>query len=712
MNKTNKIAIAAAFAMAVSAQAAPQFGTWRLDDNGGSVGSGGYWYGYDDSKESGSDGIGGCSSTDFPVRSDSEDLVSGPWQDKGGEIAYSFNDDCTYLYRFAGVGFNWFNNPVDKNTKLMIKDEGDPTGGASSITIKYSLQADDGVRCYVDLASDPSVTANDNYMARMPSGDHLAGKTFDFEYNFARDGWGPPSSWNTAWQNSEGFKFKCEAGNPAQVGAKQATLIIREISFGNGGGGPGPSQCPPGFTGTPPNCVPGGSGGPTQITSYEEYLEWVVGKPAGVEDVWGYFESNRDADWSISSGELPPGIRLEHNSYSTYNSLVGTPTKAGTYDFTVKATAPMPFGSSEVHVSIKINSEDTPYFFLSPLVNGTWGEPYSHQFRAYGYHTGEDITNKVRWSITSGSLPPGLALNANNGTISGTPTGAGNYDFTIKAENSAGLAERQTRINIENVAPEILAASVPKGEVGALYNVSLQSKGSVTWSIASGSLPSGLRLNADTGIISGMPESGTDGDYTFEVEATNEKGSDTEEFAMTVEAMKPAAITTETLAKGTVGSTYYGRISSTSYLATFSKTGGELPDGLELNPSGTFSGAPTKAGTYTFKVKAANEKGSDPERGEKEFTLIVEEAPIVDDGSPILPQIAVAKGGNARAYAQGSAIVLENLPQNSKVEVYSLKGRQVYSGNSENSQTLRILVQSKGVYVVKANKAAYRISVR
>ncbi|MDR0517024.1 MAG: putative Ig domain-containing protein, partial [Fibromonadaceae bacterium] len=446
------------------------------------------------------------------------------------------------------------------------------------------------------------------------------------------------------------------------------------------------------------------------------------------EYFWGMLESDLAANWSIS-GSLPPGLALDCGSYSSGCYIEGTPTTTGTYSFTLKATNSV--GSSEKAFSIKIYSEGSPPYIIAIntwLDNGTWGERYSQQFQAFD-DTDEDITNKVNWSITSNSaygcfnpypptplphLPPGLALNASNGTISGTPTEAGNYCFTVMAENSAGSDRREFRISIENVPAEILTASMLKGEVGALYNVSLQSKGSgITWSISSGSLPSGLRLNAETGVISGMPESGTEGDHTFEVRAENyfdySSWWQEKEFTITVEAMKPAAITTETLAKGTVGSTYYGRISSTSYLATIEKTSGDDIPGLTLNPSGTFSGAPTKAGTYKFKVKATNEAGS---AGEKELTLIVEEAPAVDDGSPIRSQIAVARGGNARAYAQGSAIVLENIPQNSKVEVYSLKGRQVYSGSSENSQTLRILVQSKGVYVVKANKAAYRISVR
>ncbi|HEY5986248.1 MAG TPA: Ig domain-containing protein, partial [Streptosporangiaceae bacterium] len=42
-----------------------------------------------------------------------------------------------------------------------------------------------------------------------------------------------------------------------------------------------------------------------------------------------------------------------------------------------------------------------------------------------------------RFLVTSGSLPPGLSLNSDTGIISGTPTIAGSYQFTITATDSS-----------------------------------------------------------------------------------------------------------------------------------------------------------------------------------------------------------------------------------------------------------------------------------
>jgi len=60
----------------------------------------------------------------------------------------------------------------------------------------------------------------------------------------------------------------------------------------------------------------------------------------------------------------------------------------------------------------------------------------------------------------------------------------------------------------------------------------------------------------------------------------------------------------------------------------------------------------------------------------------------------------------------GSAIVLENLPSNTKIEVYNLQGKRIYSGYSENNQILRIGIQTKGVYIVKTTYGVQRLVVK
>jgi hypothetical protein len=74
-----------------------------------------------------------------------------------------------------------------------------------------------------------------------------------------------------------------------------------------------------------------------------------------------------------------------------------------------------------------------------------------------------------------------------------------------------------------------------------------------------------------------------------------------------------------------------------------------------------------------------------------------------------LPQIASSQISVRTA---SNAIVLENLPRNAKVQIYNVHGKSIYSGNPENPEILKIMVQAKGIYIVKAGKETFRVAVR
>jgi len=69
-----------------------------------------------------------------------------------------------------------------------------------------------------------------------------------------------------------------------------------------------------------------------------------------------------------------------------------------------------------------------------------------------------------------------------------------------------------------------------------------------------------------------------------------------------------------------------------------------------------------------------------------------------EDITPIVPKQTLL---GIRTQAVGNVILLENLPRNTKVELYNLQGNRIYSANSENSGVLRIQVQT-GMYIMRA----------
>ena len=81
---------------------------------------------------------------------------------------------------------------------------------------------------------------------------------------------------------------------------------------------------------------------------------------------------------------------------------------------------------------------------------------------------------------------------------------------------------------------------MPDGTVGTYYEQILAADGTtpITWSVSNGTLPNGLNLNENTGVISGIPT--TDSRSTFTVRATNDYGFDSKEFTLTID--EPAVV--------------------------------------------------------------------------------------------------------------------------------------------------------------------------
>jgi hypothetical protein len=108
------------------------------------------------------------------------------------------------------------------------------------------------------------------------------------------------------------------------------------------------------------------------------------------------------------------------------------------------------------------------------------------------------------------------------GVISGTPTNAGNSNFTVRVRDTLNQSDTQPLSITVSAVLAITTTSLPSAEEGDSYRRTLQRSGGVapfTWSVTP-ALPDGLNLDPPTGEITGTPAGGTEGTYdlTFTVQ--------------------------------------------------------------------------------------------------------------------------------------------------------------------------------------------------
>ena len=211
--------------------------------------------------------------------------------------------------------------------------------------------------------------------------------------------------------------------------------------------------------------------------------------------------------WSLvpGTGTLPQGLNLNQAT----GVISGTPTAVGTLLFTVRVADAGGQDDTQA-LSITINAPTPPDITTTTLSGGTVGLPYNETLQATGG------TGALTWSLASGSLPAMLSLSP-AGVISGTPTNAGNSNFTVRVRDIVNQSDTQDLSITISAALAITTNSLPNAEEGDFYTRLLQRSGGVapfTWSVTP-ALPDGLNFEESTGRISGVPADGTAGNYTF-----------------------------------------------------------------------------------------------------------------------------------------------------------------------------------------------------
>ena len=403
--------------------------------------------------------------------------------------------------------------------------------------------------------------------------------------------------------------------------------------------------------------------------------------------------------WSISAGSLPTSLTL------TGNTISGTPSAAGTFNFTVKATdssTPTPQTATQA-LSIVVGPALT--ITTTSLPNGVVSSAYSQALASSGG------TGTITWSISAGSLPNGLTLTGN--TISGTPSATGTFNFTVKATDSTTpTAQTATQALSIVVGPAltITTTSLPNGVVSSAYSQTLAASGgtgTITWSISAGSLPTSLTLTGNT--ISGTPSAA--GTFNFTVKATDSTTptAQTATQALSIVVGPALTITTTSLPNGVVSSAYSQTLASSGGTGTitWSISAGSLPNGLTLT-GGTISGTPSAAGPFNFTVKATD-SSTPPQTATQALSIVV--APVLTITTTSLPNSVVNSAySQTLASSGGTGTITWSISAGSLPTSLTLTGSTI-SGTPSAAGTFNFTVKATDSTTPTAQTAIQALSI-
>lgn len=262
-------------------------------------------------------------------------------------------------------------------------------------------------------------------------------------------------------------------------------------------------------------------------------------------------------------------------------------------------------------------------FLPTWLSDGMVGQPYDLKLTAQGG------TPSYIFSISSGVLPAGLSLDSYSGQISGIPEVSGSFPITIRIIDAEGaIFTRSSALKVNTfgiISPNLL----PSGTFGRFYSYTFEASPVDSYSWTATSLPQGLTLNPNTGVLSGTVVSPFMQAVSFPVTATLNGEAVTKQFTLFSLILQardnlvgqnalPANAVIDTEYRSTL--TVYGGTPPYSVSVI-----GKLPPGLEIapdekvqfsynKPSGLYGwhslfGVPSVAGNYSFCLRYEDSSG-------------------------------------------------------------------------------------------------------
>jgi hypothetical protein len=221
--------------------------------------------------------------------------------------------------------------------------------------------------------------------------------------------------------------------------------------------------------------------------------------------------ANGTGSYTYSWARLSGSTALSPASPTSFNTgFGGTVAPGASASAVFRLTVSDGTTSATLDVTITINNTYV-------AVNLT-GSPSLYAMRAQAYSSGFTRNNGKApyvFAITSGTLPTGLSINSSTGLITGTPTDTSytNRTITVRVTDAEGVQDSES-FTLQYVNTIALSGAPSAGSQGQAYSYTPTLTGGFTpftYSVQSGTLPTGLSLNTSTGAVTGTPTTTTAG---------------------------------------------------------------------------------------------------------------------------------------------------------------------------------------------------------
>ncbi len=298
--------------------------------------------------------------------------------------------------------------------------------------------------------------------------------------------------------------------------------------------------------------------------------------------------------WKIISGGLPQDLFFDQKS----GVLYGTPKEGGFFSFDIGVTDANGYFIS-ANCFLKIDASDL-YIISGTPAPALTGQFYSYHFLAQGG------TPPYRWQIIAGELPGGINFDSADGFLSGTPQLPAQTKIIIKVCDEAGKFDiAEFRLAVEEFPPTIITDVLNEGKEGLYYTQILQATGGIlpyTWFLDSGTLPTGLNLDQNKGVIYGTPAHYSN--QKLRIVLTDSIGKSASKELNLVISPEPLSILGPFSFTITVGSEFFHQIEGCGGFSPYSwSISGDLPQGITFNEAGHyFSGIPQEPQTKSVKI--------------------------------------------------------------------------------------------------------------